>query len=197
VRGFDIEAGRIISAETNRARISADRFVLAAGCGSPQLSKQVGIRLPIAPIKGYSLTAAVTKADVLPRIPRIDEERAIGLTPMGMRLRVGGFIELAGFDTSIDRAQIQRMVSAATAVCPSLAGTLDATSVVPWACLRPLTADGSPIIGATPIPNLFLNTGHGSMGWTMACGSGAILADLMTGRASPIDLSGLSLARFG
>jgi D-amino-acid dehydrogenase len=196
VRGFATEGGKIVYAETNRAPIAADRFVLAAGCESPRLSRPLGVRLPIAPIKGYSLTATVSRPDSLPCIPRIDEERAIGITPLGTRLRVGGFIEVAGFDTQVVPAQINRMVEAALAVCPSLTGALDSSSVHPWACLRPLTVDGPPLLGATAIPNLFLNTGHGSMGWTMACGSASAVAAVIMDRVPPIDLDGLTLNRF-
>lgn len=187
------EAGRIVSVETTEGTVTADAFVVALGSHSPALVAPLGLRLPVYPVKGYSITLPIIDADRAPVSTVMDETYKIAITRLGDRIRVGGMAEIAGFDLSLSprrRATLERSVG------DLFPGAGDAARASFWCGLRPMTPDGTPVVGRTPLANLFLNTGHGTLGWTMAAGSGRVLADLVSGLAPEIDASDLGLARY-
>lgn len=184
---------RITAVETDAGDFSADAYVLALGSFSPLLARPLGLHLPVYPAKGYSITLPINDPAAAPQVSLLDDEKKLVYTRLGDRLRVAGMAEIGGYDTSIPEARIASMAATAKAVFPGLDGTAD---LKPWAGLRPMTPDSVPLIGATPFANLHLNTGHGHLGWTMACGSGRLLADLVGGKEPGISFEGLGLERF-
>ncbi len=178
---------------TNKGDITADAFVLAAGSYSPMLARDLGLSLPIYPAKGYSITTDVTTPNAAPTISITDETRYMVFSRLGNKLRVAGTAELAGWNTQLDAVRVAPLVNNAKSLFPDASPYTD---VNPWCGLRPTTPDSVPILGHTPIENLMLNTGHGTLGWTMAAGSARVVADLIAGRTPEIDLSGLGLERF-
>ncbi|MGB8275096.1 MAG: D-amino acid dehydrogenase [Alphaproteobacteria bacterium] len=181
---------RIAAAVTDRGRFIADAYVLALGSYSPKLARPLGLRLPIYPVKGYSLTLRVPEGAAAPITGGIDEGRRVAFARFGDSLRFTSTAEIAGFDTSYRESDFGPIRHTMRELFPECARFPE---IQRFACLRPLTPGGPPILGATPIRNLFLNTGHGSFGWTMACGSAEIVAGLVDGRAPAIDLDGLAL----
>jgi D-amino-acid dehydrogenase len=161
------------------------------------LLRGLKLRLPVAPVKGYSITVEMPAHTPRPAIPVLDDELHAVATPLGNRLRVAGTAEFAGHDLSVPGSRIENLLRLLRRTFPLIAGTADRASLQPWSGLRPMSADGVPIVGRTPIENLFLNTGHGHLGWTMAAGSGRALADLMLGRTPALDLAPYALGRFG
>jgi D-amino-acid dehydrogenase len=187
---------KIEAIETDRGEFSADAYVLAAGCASRALAGQCGLRLPIYPAKGYSATLPVGAWREAPTIPIVDFERKIVVTPLGERLRIGGTAEFTGYDTTLNPARSDNVLRQALEIFPTCAPHVDARQVRRWAGLRPMTPDGPPIIGATPCKNLFVNTGHGPLGWTFAAGSSRLTADIVAGRRPEFALDGLGYKRF-
>ena len=173
---------------------TADHYVLALGSYSPQLLKPLGIQLPVYPLKGYSLTVPITNAAMAPTSTILDETYKVALTRFDKRIRVGGMAEIAGFDLALDPRRRATLEMITTDLFPQ-GGDLARADF--WTGLRPATPDGTPIVGATRYRNLFLNTGHGTLGWTMACGSGRLLADLMAAHRPRIDPQGLDIGRYG
>ncbi len=192
IQRIETEGGRIVRVVTDRGVIEADAYVLACGSYSPALLKPLGIRLPVYPVKGYSITAPIVSDAHAPQGTLTDETYKIVVTRLGDRLRAAGTAELAGFDLALRPERIEMLKRMVKEIFPQ-AALLDRAE--PWAGLRPMTPDNAPVLGATPYPNLFLNTGHGTLGWTMACGSGKILADLVSGKKPDIDLDGLTFDR--
>jgi D-amino-acid dehydrogenase len=188
--------GRHIGAvATSKGRIEADQVVLASGPEAPQLARPLGLRLPIEPVKGYSITIDGRGIDGLPRLPLIDDRHKIVATPLGTRLRVAGTAEFTGFDRSINARRIQLLLTELGAILPERSAALAAAPRTDWACLRAMTPDGVPIIGTSPIDNLWLNVGAGHMGWTFAAGMGRLLADLLAGRQPALAADDYRLAR--
>jgi len=187
------DGDRITRVVTDRGDLTADSYVLACGSYSPLLLRPLGIRLPVYPVKGYSITVPITNDAAAPRGTLTDETYKVVITRLGNRLRAAGTAELCGYDLTLRRARLATLAHVVGDLFPSVG---DLTAAEPWAGLRPMTPDNPPVIGATPFQNLFLNTGHGTLGWTMACGSGRVLTDLISGRTPEIDLTGLTLARF-
>jgi D-amino-acid dehydrogenase len=151
----------------------------------------------VAPVKGYSITVKTPAHIARPAIPILDDELHAVATPLGDRLRVAGTAEFAGHDLSVPESRIENLLRLLHRTFPLIAGTVDRSSLNPWSGLRPMSADGVPIVGRTRIENLFINTGHGHLGWTMAAGSGRVLAELMMGRTPAIDVAPYALSRFG
>ncbi|HLD14376.1 MAG TPA: D-amino acid dehydrogenase [Burkholderiales bacterium] len=178
---------------TDSGKFSADAYVVACGSYSPLLLRPLGIRLPVYPLKGYSITIPVTNPNAAPSGTLSDETYKVVITRLGDRLRAAGTAELAGYNLSLPKSRCATLEYVVRDLFPD-AG--DFTRAEYWTGLRPMTPDNQPVIGATPFRNLFLNTGHGTLGWTMSCGSGKVLADLVSGRRPDIDLDGLTLARF-
>ncbi len=171
----------------------ADAFVLALGSYSPHFARDLGLNLPVYPAKGYSITVEIENPAAAPTVSITDETNFMVFSRLGNKLRVAGTAELAGWNPSLDPARVEPLVRNAKSLFPAASSY---AALHPWCGLRPATPDSVPILGATPYANLFLNTGHGTLGWTMACGSGRIIADLIAGRTPEIDMSGLGLDRF-
>jgi D-amino-acid dehydrogenase len=176
---------------TSKGDMRADVYVLALGSYSPLLSRDLGVRLPIYPVKGYALTIPVGQRNRAPNGCGVDEKYLIAWSRLGDRLRVTAKADFAGYDRSHSAADFAHMLRTIKRLFPDGA---DYPLAAQWAGLRPMTPKGTPILGATPMRNLFLNTGHGHIGWTMSLGSARIVADAICGRASAIDMTGLSLA---
>jgi len=191
--GLEMEAGRLSGVTTDKGRFRPDAAVLALGSWSPRLATQFNIRLPIYPAKGYSATLTVGDAAGAPSVSITDDEHKMVYSRLGDRLRCAGTAELAGWNTEMTPARAQAIVTQARALFPH-AGDYDGAEL--WAGLRPVTPDSVPILGRSTAPNLFLNTGHGTLGWTMSCGSGKALADIISGREPDIDMEGLGMERF-
>ncbi|OJX80926.1 D-amino acid dehydrogenase [Magnetospirillum sp. 64-120] len=177
---------------TDRGVITADAVVLALGSWSPLLSRPAGIRLPVVPAKGYSITLAAD-GPAAPTVSVTDDEHKMVYSRLGDRLRAAGTAEMAGHDPSLNERRWRLIVERARALFP---GAGDFDHVEPWAGLRPVTPDSVPLIGRTRLRGLWLNTGHGTLGWTMACGSARLLAQLMGGQSPDIDPTGLGIERF-
>ncbi|MGD9536361.1 MAG: D-amino acid dehydrogenase [Alphaproteobacteria bacterium] len=189
VRGLEAEGDRIVGVATDRGRLTADTVVLAAGAWSTPIARTAGIRLPVQPIKGYSVTVPIDGHNGAPTSGGIDEERYIGYSRQGDRLRIAGSINYVGFDTEAGAKRCAQLVQAARALFPDGAAYERAEY---RACLRPQTPDGPPILGPGPrYRNLYFNVGQGSMGWSMSCGSSRVVADLIAGRRPAIDMTGL------
>lgn len=173
--------------------LHADRYVMAMGSWSRPLLRSTGLDIPVYPVKGYSLTVPIVDAARAPVSTVLDETYKIALTRFDDRIRVGGMAELAGFDRTLRPARRETLERVTRQLFPG--GDLDRASF--WSGLRPMTPDSTPIVGRTPHRNLFLNTGHGTLGWTMACGSGRLVADLVLGRPAGIATDGLEIDRYG
>lgn len=191
---LDHEGGRITAVETTTGeRLQADAYVAALGSYTPALLRPLGIAVPVYPVKGYSLTLPITDAEAAPVSTVMDETYKVAITRLGERIRVGGTAELAGFSHVLRDPRRETLARSVTDLFP--AGG-DLTKATFWTGLRPMTPDGTPIVGATRVSNLFTNTGHGTLGWTMACGSGRLLADLVTGRTPEIAGDDLAVDRY-
>lgn len=194
IRGLALEQGKVAGVETDPAgRITGDAYVCALGSFAPQVLRGVGVRLPVYPVKGYSVTLPVTDAALAPQSTIMDETHKVAITRLGDRIRVAGTAEIAGYSG--------RLGPHATDTVRHVVGDLfpgggDLSRAEGWTGLRPMTPDGTPVLGPTRYPNLFLNTGHGTLGWTMACGSGRAVADLVLGRKPDISFDGLTLERY-
>jgi len=173
---------------TDRGDHKADIYVLCLGSESPILARSIGLDLPIYPIKGYSLTIPVTDPDLAPKLPVLDEHNLVGITPMGDRIRVTATAEFAGYDRSHKPSDFAFMKKVSQELFPK-GIAYDRAEM--WAGLRPMTPDNLPVLGRRTFKNLWLNTGHGHIGWTMSHGSAAIIADLVAGRPAPIPLDGI------
>ena len=193
ITGFDRQADKIIGLQTSAGKVTGDAFVMALGSYSPLLARQLGLKLPIIPAKGYSVTLTNVSPTDAPRMSVTDDSRKMVFTRLGDRLRVAGTAEMAGWDLSMTEVRWRALIARGKELFP-LAG--DWERAEPWAGLRAVTPDSVPLLGRTPISNLWLNTGHGTLGWTMACGAGRLVADLVSGKRTEIDTRGLGLDRF-
>ena len=177
--------GRLAALQSTAGDIAADAFVLANGVGSARIASTIGLSLPIYPLKGYSVTFDAADLGGIPEVSITDFPNKIVYARIGNRLRVAGRIEIVGSDTSVDANACRLLADEARRLFPQLRG--DAAQLSPWAGLRPATPSGMPVIGRTSLPNVFLNTGHGALGWTLACGSAELLASRIEGRQCAID----------
>ncbi len=178
-----IENGQVAALETNAGPIRGDAYVLALGCESPRLARPIGIRLPVYPVKGYSLTIPVGNHRAAPTMGAIDEDNLVAISRFGERIRITATAEIAGYDTSHRPSDFAHMLNVVERLFPDGA---DYDRAEMWAGLRPMTPSNLPILGRSRYPNLFLNTGHGHIGWTMSHGTARITADLIAGRAPAI-----------
>jgi len=189
-------SGGVTGVVTNAGVLRGDRFVLANGVDAPALARPLGVRLPIEPVKGYSATVTLDPSAPAPRMPIIDDDRQVVMGRLGERLRFTGMAELAGFDRSIRPQLIEHIISEGLADFPRLASHIDRTAAQHWACLRPVSADGAPLIGATGVANLFVNAGAGHLGWTFAAGAGRLAAEAVAQHAPTLSLPRTSARRF-
>lgn len=192
-RGGSIRSAWVRGPE-GRRQLVADQYVLALGSYSRALLAPLGLDLPVYPLKGYSLTVPITDASAAPVSTVMDETYKVAITRFDDRIRVGGMAEVAGFDLRLNPRRRETLEKVVTDLFPR-GGDVRAASF--WTGLRPMTPDGTPVVGATRYGNLWLNTGHGTLGWTMACGSGRLIADLISRRRPEIAAEGLAIDRYG
>jgi D-amino-acid dehydrogenase len=194
IESLQVGGGAITGVFTDAGLLQADRVVLALGSYSPLLLKPVGLHIPVYPVKGYSITVPITDPAGAPESTIMDETHKVAVTRLGDRIRVGGTAELAGYSLNLREARRGTLEHVVTDLFPRGG---DVARAEFWCGLRPMTPDGTPIVGTTPIRNLLLATGHGTLGWTMAAGTGRVIADLVSGREPEIDIGGLAMARYG
>ncbi len=195
VREIRARAGRVTAVLGDATQFTADHYVVAGGSYTPLLLRPLGVRVPVQPVKGYSLTFEHPPRDPPLRIPISDDDLNAVVVPLQNVLRVAGTAEFAGYDLSLPEVRVRNLAALVPQVLPRAA--LDPGEARPWCGLRPMSPDGVPIIGVTGIGNLWVNTGHGPLGWTMAAGSGQLLADLMSGTTPGLDPEPYAPARFG
>ncbi|ABE31946.1 ketopantoate reductase PanE/ApbA family protein [Paraburkholderia xenovorans LB400] len=183
---------RIAGVKCGEELVRADSFVVALGSYSTQFLSGL-VKIPVYPLKGYSITAPIVNEASAPVSTVLDETYKIAITRFDDRIRVGGMAEIVGFDKSLREARRETLELCVNDLFPGGGDTSKATF---WSGLRPMTPDGTPIVGRTPVANLFLNTGHGTLGWTMSCGSGQLLADVMSGKQPAIKADDLSVHRY-
>ena len=188
-----VGAGKLSHVVTTSGSLEADAVVVACGSYSTSLMKDIGISLPVYPVKGYSITLPITDAAAAPVSTVMDETYKIAITRLGDRVRVGGMAELAGFDLTLRSARRRPLEHSVSDLFPNAGDVAGATF---WTGLRPMTPDGTPVIGRTSIRNLYLNTGHGTLGWTMACGAGRLLSDILNGAPTEIDATDYAVSRY-
>jgi D-amino-acid dehydrogenase len=193
VTGFKREGDRIAAVVTDRGDVTGDAYLMAMGSWSTPWARQLGLGLPVYPAKGYSATLPVTDPAKAPSVSITDDEHKMVYSRLGDRLRCAGTAELAGWNDAITPVRAQAIVKNAKALFPG-AGDFDGAEL--WCGLRPTTPDSVPLLGKTPLKNFYLDTGHGTLGWTMSCGSGKAVADIISGTEPEIDMNGLGIERF-
>lgn len=193
VRAFETSSGKITGVHTTEGELKADAYVVCLGSYSPLLLNPMGFKLPIYPIKGYSLTLPLLDEAKAPQSTVMDEAFKVAVTRFDDRIRVGGTAEIAHFDMSLKEKRRKPTEFVVSDLFPG-AGDLDNATF--WCGLRPMTPDSVPVIGKTPINNLYMNTGHGTLGWTMSQGSARLVTDVINNRTPDIDDEGLSIHRY-
>ncbi|RQU64997.1 D-amino acid dehydrogenase [Burkholderia cenocepacia] len=187
-----IAGGKIAGVQCGSETVRADAYVVALGSYSTRFISHL-MKIPVYPLKGYSITAPIVNEAAAPVSTVLDETYKIAITRFDQRIRVGGMAEIVGFDKTLRAARRETLEMCVNDLFPGGGDTSKATF---WTGLRPMTPDGTPIVGRTPVSNLFLNTGHGTLGWTMSCGSGQLLADLISGKMPAIQADDLSVHRY-
>jgi len=191
VLGLQRDAGgAVIGVQTEVGEVGADAVVLAAGLQSRALAAMVDVKLPLYPLKGYSLTAPIQAGHRPPEVSVTDFEKKILYARIGSDLRVAAMVDLVGDDLSLDAGRLASLQRSVRATFPNAA---DYDRAIPWAGLRPATPNSSPIVGASGVPGLWLNVGHGPLGFTFSFATANIVAELVSGRPSPLPLDGLTL----
>ncbi len=178
IDALEVAGGRIAGVRSGSETLRADAYVVALGSFSTALLDKI-VKIPVYPLKGYSITVPIVDATHAPVSTVLDETYKIAVTRFDDRIRVGGMAEVVGYNRDLKEARRATLEMVVNDLFPGAGDTAQASF---WTGLRPMTPDGTPIVGKTNMPNLFLNTGHGTLGWTMSCGSGQLLADLMSGR---------------
>jgi D-amino-acid dehydrogenase len=193
INGIVADASRVTGVSTGAGTLQADAYVVALGSWSSRLVAPLGISLPVYPVKGYSITVPIKDASGAPESTVMDESYKVAITRLGDRIRVGGTAEISGYSDKLYPARRATLDHSVSDLFPRGGDLSKATF---WSGLRPMTPDGPPVIGATRYANLHLNTGHGTLGWTMSCGSGQVLADMLSGKTPEIDTSELTVERY-
>lgn len=194
IHGIERDGSRITGVRTDRGVVTGKRYVLALGSFSPLLLRPLGIDIPVYPVKGYSITVPIKDVRMAPESTIMDETHKVAVTRLGDRIRVGGTAQLSGYDLRLDPSRRRTLEFVVGDLFPKGG---DVARAEFWTGLRPMTPDGTPILGGTRYPNLTLATGHGTLGWTMAAGTGKVIADLLGGLEPEIDMQGLTAARYG
>jgi D-amino-acid dehydrogenase len=193
INGITTDGGKVSGIETSAGMITGDAYVMALGSYSPLVARRLGIDLPIYPVKGYSITAPISNEAGAPVSTVLDESYKIAVTRLGNRIRVGGMAELSGYNSDLSPKRRETLAFCLNELFPGAGDTSKASF---WTGMRPMTPDSTPIIGASKLANLFINSGHGTLGWTMACGSARVIADMISGRPADIDVSDLGPGRY-
>lgn len=193
IEALESKGHRIAGVKTGGDLLTADAYLLACGSDSRALLAPLGLSIPVYPVKGYSLTLPVVDPSASPVSTVLDETYKIAITRFDDRIRIGGIAELVGFDRSLPARRRETLRMVADDLFPGGGAAGEGQF---WTGLRPMTPDSTPIVGASGYRNLFINTGHGTLGWTMACGSGQLIADLVTGYRPAIRIDGLDLSRY-
>jgi len=188
VKKVETAGGRVTAVITDRERTIAEAIVVAMGSFSPPLLAKNGLRIPIYPVKGVSITFQRGGWETAPSVPVIDDSKLFGLVPIGERMRISGSAEITGYDATPATARAQAIIANAAFTFPQLNRHFDIAKSRVWAGLRPVSPSGTPLIGETAIKGLWINAGHGHLGWTLSCGSGRVLADLFDRRDAGIPL---------
>ena len=183
VKGIAVSDGAVTAVETDHGPLRADAVVVAAGSFTPLLVRPLDIELPICPVRGISITVPAAPWKGAIGTPTIDDENLFGLVPLGDRLRVTGSAEIAGYDATVNPARAEAMITRVIKIFPGFANCYDKNTAKVWTGLRPVTPTGTAFMGRTRIRNLFVNAGHGHMGWTLGSGAGRWVADIVTGRS--------------
>ena len=194
IEDIQIEKERISSIKTNRGEFDSDSYVVALGSYSSKILSKIGINIPVCPVKGYSITLPVLNNEDAPQSTIIDDTFKIGITRLGNNIRVAGTAHITGYNLELREKSLSLLKYGLNRLFPY--ATEECDDMKFWAGLRPNTPDGPPIIGATPYSNLYLNTGHGTLGWTMSLGSGKLLANIISGIEPEISLEGIDMSRF-
>ena len=194
IEDIQIEKERISSIKTNRGEFDSDSYVVALGSYSSKILSKIGINIPVYPVKGYSITLPVLNNEDAPQSTIIDDTFKIGITRLGNNIRVAGTAHITGYNLELREKSLSLLKYGLNRLFPYATGECDDMKF--WAGLRPNTPDGPPIIGSTPYSNLYLNTGHGTLGWTMSLGSGKLLADIISGIEPEISSEGIDMSRF-
>lgn len=189
-----IEKERVSAIKTNRGEFVSDSYIVALGSYSSKILSKVGIHIPVYPVKGYSITLPVLNNKDAPQSTIIDDTFKIGITRLGNNIRVAGTAHLTGYNLELREKSLSLLKHGLNRLFPYATGECD--DIKFWAGLRPNTPDGPPIIGATPYSNLYLNTGHGTLGWTMSLGSGKLLANIISDIEPEISMEGIDMSRF-
>ena len=190
IRGLRTNGAAVEAVATDKGEVTGDAYVLALAAYSPAIARQVGLDLPIWPVKGYTMSVPVDGYNGAPQVGIIEEDNLVAFARLGDRVRVGGKAEFAGYDTSYGPRDFKGLHKVARDLFPEGG---DYAKAKYWACLRPVTPTGTPLLGRARHKNLYVHAGHGAAGWTMGCGTSRALVDLMAGRAPALDLEGLTL----
>ncbi|WP_227816141.1 D-amino acid dehydrogenase [Nitrogeniibacter aestuarii] len=193
IDGIETDGQRVTAVRVGDERLTADRYVTCLGSFSRPMLKTLGLNLPVYPVKGYSITLPIKDAEAAPRSTVLDESYKVAITRFDQRIRVGGMAELSGYNQRLDARRLATLSHVVRDLFPDATDRFETEF---WTGMRPMTPDSTPIVGPTALRNLFTNTGHGTLGWTMACGSGKLVADLMTDHAPDISPDGLALDRY-
>ena len=193
VDSLTFAGGKIAGVQCGYEYLQADTYVVALGAYSTNFLRNI-VNIPVYPLKGYSITVPINNVDAAPVSTILDETYKIAITRFDNRIRVGGMAEIVGFNKALNPKRRATLEMVVNDLFPDAGDTSVASF---WTGLRPMTPDGTPIVGATSIRNLFLNTGHGTLGWTMSCGSAALLSDLISGQRPAIVADDLAVARYG
>jgi len=193
IAGLEASGDRVTGVNTSAGLLQSDAYVMALGSYSPLLLRPLGIRIPVYPVKGYSITVPIADSARAPESTVMDETYKVAITRLGTRIRVGGTAEVGGYS---DRLSPSRQATLDRSLTDLFPDGGDLTRALFWSGLRPMTPDGPPVVGPTRFSNLLLNTGHGTLGWTMACGSASLLRDLITGATPAIDYPDLTMQRY-
>ncbi len=193
ITGLEVAGGRVTKVATDKGAFMGDAYLVALGSFSPLMLRPLGLSLPVYPVKGYSITLPIADPHAAPESTVMDESYKIAITRLGDRIRVGGTAEVGDYTVRLRPGRRGALDRSVSDLFPNGGDNSRSTF---WSGLRPMTPDGPPIIGPTPIANLHLNTGHGTLGWTMACGAGRVIADQIAGRTPEIPTADLALRRY-